>query len=210
MIRINLLPHREARRKANRRQLAVLTAGVAGLAIAIAVLVHGVIAGYISVQNERNEFLKQENAKLDKEIEEIKKLKEDIAALLARKQIIEALQLERSQSVALLDQLVRQTPDGVYLKSLKQDGQRVNVTGFAQSNARVATLMRNLDSSEKFENAQLVETRAAEINRKRVTEFNLNFALKRAVGEDPKAGGKGAPGQKASPAKTADAGAKRG
>jgi type IV pilus assembly protein PilN len=207
MIRINLLPHREARRKANRRQLAILTAGVAGIAIGIAVLVHGVIAGYISAQNERNEFLKQENAKLEKEIDEIKKLKEDIAALLARKQIIETLQVERSQSVTLLDQLVRQTPDGVYLKSLKQDGQKVNVTGFAQSNARVATLMRNLDSSEKFENAQLVETKAAEVNKKRVTEFSLNFALKRAVGEDV-AAGKGAPGQK--PAKTADVGGKQG
>ena len=208
MIRINLLPHREAHRKANRRQLAILTAGVAGIAIGIAVLVHGVIAGYISVQNERNEFLKQENAKLEKEIEEIKKLKEDIAALLARKQIIETLQVERSQSVTLLDQLVHQTPDGVYLKSLKQEGQKVNVTGFAQSNARVATLMRNLDASEKFENAQLVETKSAEVNKKRVTEFSLNFALKRAVGEDV-AAGKGAPGQKPA-AKTADAGGKQG
>ena len=208
MIRINLLPHREARRKANRRQLAILTAGVAGIAIGIAVLVHGVIAGYISVQNERNEFLKQENAKLEKEIEEIKKLKEDIAALLARKQIIETLQVERSQSVTLLDQLVHQTPDGVYLKSLKQEGQKVNVTGFAQSNARVATLMRNLDASAKFENAQLVETKSAEVNKKRVTEFSLNFALKRAVGEDV-AAGKGAPGQKPG-AKTADAGGKQG
>jgi type IV pilus assembly protein PilN len=210
MIRINLLPHREARRKANRRQLALLTAAVAGIAVGLAVLVHGIIAGYISVQSERNEFLKQENAKLEKEIDEIKKLKEDIAALLARKQIIETLQVERSQSVALLDQLVRQTPDGVYLKSLKQEGQKVNVTGFAQSNARVATLMRNLDSSERFENAQLVETKSAEVNKKRVTEFSLNFAMKRALSEDPKAGGRDAAGQKPAAPKTADNGAKQG
>ena len=173
MIRINLLPHREARRKANRRQLAILTAGVAGIAIGIAVLVHGVIAGYISVQNERNEFLKQENAKLEKEIEEIKKLKEDIAALLARKQIIETLQVERSQSVTLLDQLVHQTPDGVYLKTLKQDGLKVNVTGYAQSNARVSTLMRNLQASPVIVNAQnspqLVEIKASEVNKKRLS-----------------------------------------
>jgi type IV pilus assembly protein PilN len=196
MIRINLLPHREARRKAQRRQLAVLGAMVAGLALGIAVLVHGVIAGYISAQSERNEFLKRENAKLDKEIEEIKKLKEDIQALLARKQIIETLQAERSQTVLLLDQLVRQTPDGVYLKSLKQEGLKVNVTGYAQSNARVATLMRNLESAPNLEEAQLVETKAAEVNKKRLTEFNLNFRVKRASPEEDakKAGGAPKPG----------------
>ncbi|MCX7892022.1 MAG: PilN domain-containing protein [Burkholderiales bacterium] len=184
MIRINLLPHREARRKAQRRQLALLGAMVAGLAIAIAVLVHGVIAGYISAQEERNEFLKRENARLDKEIEEIKKLKDEIQALLARKQIIETLQADRSQTVLLLDQLVRQTPDGVYLKSLKQEGLKVNITGYAQSNARVATFMRNLESAPNFESAQLVETKAAEVNKRRLTEFNLNFRVKRAAPED--------------------------
>jgi type IV pilus assembly protein PilN len=189
MIRINLLPHREARRKANRRQLAILAAGVAGLALGVAVLVHGVISGYIVVQGDRNEFLKKENAKLDKEIEEIKKLKEDIASLLARKQIIETLQVERSQTVLLLDQLVRQTPDGIYVKSLKQDGRKVYVTGYAQSNARVATLMRNLDGSPNLENAQLVETKAAEVNKRRLTEFNLNFSLKRVASQDAPAGG---------------------
>jgi type IV pilus assembly protein PilN len=196
MIRINLLPHREARRKAQRRQLAILGAMVAGLALGIAVLVHGVIAGYISAQSERNEFLKRENAKLDKEIEEIKKLKEDIQALLARKQIIETLQAERSQTVLLLDQLVRQTPDGVYLKSLKQEGLKVNVTGYAQSNARVATFMRNLESAANLEEAQLVETKAAEVNKKRLTEFNLNFRVKRASPEEDakKAGGVPKPG----------------
>ena len=196
MIRINLLPHREARRKAQRRQLAVLGAMVAGLALGIAVLVHGVIAGDISAQSERNEFLKREYAKLDKEIEEIKKLKEDIQALLARKQIIETLQAERSQTVLLLDQLVRQTPDGVYLKSLKQEGLKVNVTGYAQSNARVATLMRNLESAPNLEEAQLVETKAAEVNKKRLTEFNLNFRVKRASPEEDakKAGGAPKPG----------------
>jgi type IV pilus assembly protein PilN len=157
--------------------------------------VHGVIAGYISAQSERNEFLKRENAKLDKEIEEIKKLKEDIQALLARKQIIETLQTDRSQTVLLLDQLVRQTPDGVYLKSLKQDGLKVNITGYAQSNARVATFMRNLESAPNLENAQLVETKAAEVNKKRLTEFSLNFSVKRAAPEDTrKAGGAPKPG----------------
>lgn len=190
MIRINLLPHREERRKAQRRQLGVLVAVFAGLGAAAALMVHGVIAGYVSAQNDRNEFLKRENAKLDKEIEEIKKLKDEIQALLSRKQIIETLQSDRTRSVALLEQLVRQTPDGVYLKSLKQDGLKVNVSGYAQSSARVSTFMRNLQASPLIENSaispQLVEIKASTVNNRRLSEFNLNFLLQRPLSEEKK------------------------
>ncbi|MCX7151804.1 MAG: PilN domain-containing protein [Proteobacteria bacterium] len=196
MIRVNLLPHREERRKAQRKQLGILAGMVAVLGIAIAVLVHGVIAGYIAIQADRNEFLKKENTKLDKEIEEIKKLKDEIAALLSRKQVIERLQAERSQSVNLLDQLVRQVPDGVYLKTVKQTGLRVNLTGYAQSNARVSTLMRNFGSSPYLENPDLVEIRSATINNKRISEFTMNVNIKRPQLEEA---GKGAAG-KAAPA----------
>jgi type IV pilus assembly protein PilN len=182
MIRVNLLPHREARRKASRRQLVVMAVMVAVVGIALAALVHGVIAGYVAVQNDRNEFLKKENAKLDKEIAEIKKLKDEIAALLARKQIIETLQNDRSRAVNLLETLVRRTPDGVYIKSLTQKGLRVNVTGYAQSNARVSAFMRNLQGSEVLENSatspQLVEIKASNVNNKRLSEFNLSFSMK--------------------------------
>jgi type IV pilus assembly protein PilN len=182
MIRVNLLPHREARRKASRRQLVVMAVMVVVVGIALAALVHGVIAGYVAVQNDRNEFLKRENAKLDKEIAEIKKLKDEIAALLARKQIIETLQNDRSRAVNLLEALVRRTPDGVYIKSLKQTGLRVNVTGYAQSNARVSAFMRNLQGSEVLENSatspQLVEIKASNVNNKRLSEFNLSFSMK--------------------------------
>ena len=201
MIRVNLLPHREERRKAQRKQLGILAGMVAVLGIAIAVLVHGVIAGYIAIQADRNEFLKKENTKLDKEIEEIKKLKDEIAALLSRKQVIERLQAERSQSVNLLDQLVRQVPDGVYLKTVKQTGLRVNLTGYAQSNARVSTLMRNFGSSPYLENPDLVEIRSATINNKRISEFTMNVNIKRPQLEE--AG-------KAAAAKAAPAAAKKG
>jgi len=194
VIRVNLLPHREERRKAQRKQLGILAGMVAVLGIAIAVLVHGVIAGYIAIQADRNEFLKKENTKLDKEIEEIKKLKDEIAALLSRKQVIERLQAERSQSVNLLDQLVRQVPDGVYLKTVKQTGLRVNLTGYAQSNARVSTLMRNFGSSPYLENPDLVEIRSATINNKRISEFTMNVNIKRPQLEEAgKAGAKAAP-----------------
>jgi type IV pilus assembly protein PilN len=179
MIRINLLPWREARRKARNLQFYVLMGMVAGLAASIILLVHGYYATRISTQTERNRFLKDENTKLDKEIEEIKKLKEEIQALLSRKQVIETLQADRAQTVYLLEQLVRQTPDGVYLKSIRQAGAKVNLTGYAQSNARVSTLMRNLEASPYLEIPDLVEIKVANVNNKRLSEFTMNVNIRR-------------------------------
>jgi type IV pilus assembly protein PilN len=166
--------------------------------------VHGYYATRISTQTERNRFLKDENTKLDKEIEEIKKLKEEIQALLSRKQVIETLQADRAQTVYLLEQLVRQTPDGVYLKSIKQTGSKVNLTGYAQSNARVSTLMRNLEASPYLENPDLVEIKAVSVNNKRLSEFNMNVSIRRLQTESDEA--KGGAG-KAGPGKPAAGGA---
>src|SRR5437667_3996926 len=163
---------------------------VAVLGLLIVGAVHLTIAGYIAVQSDRNEFLKRENVRLDKEIEEIKKLKTEIAALLARKQIIERLQADRAQAVYMLQELVQQVPDGVYLKAIKQTGLKINMTGYAQSNARASTLMRNFAASPYLENPDLVEIRAATVNNKRVSEFTMNVSLKRLQTEDA---GKAAP-----------------
>jgi type IV pilus assembly protein PilN len=173
---------------------------VAVLGLLIVGAVHLTIAGYIAVQSERNEFLKKENVRLDKEIEEIKKLKTEIAALLARKQIIERLQADRAQAVYLLQELVQQVPDGVYLKSIKQTGLKVNLTGYSQSNARVSTLMRNFLGSPYLENPDLVEIKAATVGNKRVSEFNMNVSLKRLGGEEAGKAGKAAPKAPAAPA----------
>lgn len=200
-VRVNLLPHREERRKAQRKHLGILAGMVAALAIAIVVLIHGVIAGYIGVQADRNTFLKKENASLDKEIDEIKKLQGEIAALLARKQVIERLQADRAQVVYLLDQLVRQVPDGVYLKTIRQQGRRISLNGYSQSNARVSTLMRNMSSSPYLENPVLVEIKAATVSGKRVSEFTMNLNLKALQAEDPKAGAAKAGAAKAGAAK---------
>jgi type IV pilus assembly protein PilN len=116
-VRVNLLPHREERRKRGRQHFAVLAGLTALLGLVIVGAGYLYVARLITTQDERNAFLKSEIAKLDKEIAEIKKLRDEIAALLARKQIIETLQADRAQTVHLLDQLVRQMPEGVYLKS---------------------------------------------------------------------------------------------
>lgn len=200
-IRVNLLPYREERRKAQRKHLGILSGMVAALAVAIVVLIHGVIAGYILVQADRNTFLKKENASLDKEIEEIKKLQSEIAALLSRKQVIERLQTDRAQAVYLLDQLVRQVPDGVYMKTIKQQGRKISMNGYSQSNARVSTLMRNISSSPYLENAVLVEIKAATVNGKRVSEFTMNLNLKALQADDPKDGAAKAGAAKAGAAK---------
>ena len=143
MIRINLLPHREEKRKAKRQQFYGLLGLVSVLAGVIVFLVITVIDGYISAQDAKNDFLKKEIVALDKQIDQIKRLKEQTQALLARKQIIEALQRDRAEAVLLLSELVKQMPEGVYIRSMKQTGERIALIGYAQSNARVSTLMRN-------------------------------------------------------------------
>lgn len=184
MMRINLLPHREEARKAKRQHFFTLIGLVAILSCLVVFLVYTIIEGYISRQDENNNFLKQEIAVLDKKIDQIKQLKEQIQALLARKQVIESLQRDRGEVVNLLSELTKQVPEGVYLKSLKQDGQKVALTGYVQSNARVSTLMRNLDASPTLERPELLEIKAAMVDKRRLSEFSMNIYLTRAAVED--------------------------
>lgn len=190
--RINLLPHREERRKRARTHFAVLAGFTALLGLVIVGAVWFVNDQRVTVQNERNAFMKSEIAKLDKEIDEIRKLRDEIAALLARKQVIETLQADRAQTVHLLDQLVRQMPEGVYLRTMKQKGLAVNVIGYAQSNARVSSLMRNIEASPWLANPGLVEIKASTVDKRRISEFNLNFSLKRTQTEESKDAAKAA------------------
>lgn len=184
MIRINLLPHREEKRKTRRQQFALFAAVVALAGLAIWFIGHTIIAGYVDGQEEKNAFLKQGIAVLDKEISEIKGLREQAEALLSRKQVIESLQTNRTETVQVFNELAKQMPEGVYLKALKQSGPKINLTGYAQSNARVSTLMRNLEASPHLERADLVEVKAATLNNRRVSEFNLNVAIERPKTDD--------------------------
>jgi len=178
--RINLLPHRAERRKRARQHFMTVSGMTVGLGILVAFLIYQFYARQIEVQNDRNTFLANEIKKLDKDIADINELRNQIQALLARKQIIETLQADRAQTVHLLEQMVRQMPEGVYLKSMKQAGARVHVVGYAQSNARVSTLMRNIEASPWLAQPVLVEVKAANVDKRRVSEFNLYLNLKRA------------------------------
>ncbi len=184
MIRINLLPHREAAKKARREQFYVLFGLVALLAAVIVFAVYTLIETQIKQQNRKNDFLKQEIAVLDKQLEEIKQLREKTNALLARKKVIEDLQRDRGETVYLLSELTQQVPEGVYLKSLKQDGLKVNIAGYAQSNARVSALMRNLEASPWLEQPVLIETKAVVLDGRRVNEFSMSFSLTRAAADE--------------------------
>jgi len=211
MVRINLLPHREQKRQARQRQFVSLAVGLAILGIAVVGLGHVVIAARIDNQNNRNNLLKTEIAKLDEQIKEIDRLRDQTQALLARKQVVETLQANRTEAVHLLDQLVRQLPDGVYLRTVKQNGTRVTLVGYAQSNARVSTLMRNIESSPWLASPELIEIRSVAVDKQKVNEFTLAMQVKRAASAgDAKGGttppGKGPPGK--APAKSASASAK--
>jgi type IV pilus assembly protein PilN len=193
-VRINLLPHREQKRQARQRQFISLALSLAVLGLAIVALVHGILAAQIENQKDRNNLLKKEIAKLDEQIKEIDRLRDQIQAVLARKQVVETLQANRSEAVHLLDQLVRQLPDGIYLRSVKQVGAKVTVSGYAQSNARVSTLMRNIEASPWLGQPELVEIKlvpapgTAKERNLTINEFILNFQVKRAAPTEAKLG----------------------
>ncbi len=186
MIRINLLPHREEKRKARQKQFAILAGFAAAVALAVAGLLWVVFDAQIDNQKSRNKYLNDEIAKLDKQIDEIKRIREETASLLSKKQVVEGLQSNRSEPVYLLDQLLRQLPEGLYLKTIKQTGAKISVTGYAQSNARVSAFMRNIDASPYLGSPNLIEIKAVTVNAQRANEFILDFLIKRVKADDGK------------------------
>lgn len=194
MIRINLLPHRAEKRKRRQIQFAAFAVIALVSGVIVVAFVHAAISSQISYQERRNEYLKQETVKLDKQIAEIKKLREQTESLMSRKTVVENLQSTRSDVVHLLDQMLRILPDGVYLRSIKQTGAKINLVGYAQSNARVSTLMRAIEDSPWLDSPALVEIHATTSGGSRVSEFTLNFNLTKQAPAAPaapaKAGGK--------------------
>jgi type IV pilus assembly protein PilN len=208
MIRINLLPHREAKRKERKQAfvaLLFLSLIIGGI---IVMAVGGYYANRISNQEERNNFIKAENTRLDGQIKEIASLKQEIEALKARQQAVEDLQSDRNQPVYLMDELVKQVPEGAYLKSFKQTGQRVALHGYAQSNERVSEFLRNLSNNSPWlERPDLVEIRSSGVgsgkNAKKVFDFTINVGIKRPRDAEKAAVAAGAPNVSAAPAAAA-------
>ena len=187
MIRINLLPHRAEKRRAKQIQFIAFSVISVVLGAVIVGFVHVAIMAQIDYQERRNAYLSKEIVILDKQIDEIKKLREQTKSLLARKTVVENLQSTRADVVHLLDQMLRILPDGVYLKSLKQTGNKISLVGYAQSNARVSTLMRSIEDSPWLDTPTLIEIHATGVGGARLSEFLLNFNLTKQIPPEPTA-----------------------
>ena len=178
MIRVNLLPHRQLKREARQREFGLM-AGFSAIAAAVIIFMGWTfINGQVDGQTERNERLNAAIATLDKEIGDIKDLKDQIGTMLERKQVVENLQTNRSQAVVVLDELSRQLPEGMYLKSIKQQGNVISIEGIADTNARIATLVRNFSESTWLESPNLVEIKAIVVNTLKQNAFTMTVNLK--------------------------------
>jgi len=173
MTAINLLPWREMRRKEHERQFFSVSAGAALLMGVIVFYIHIHVGGLIEAQNSRNAFLQDEITKVEKTISEIKTLQSEKQALLARMNIIQQLQKRRPEIVHIFDEIVRTVPGGIYLTSIKQQGNAFTIEGMAQSNARVSSFMRNLDASDWFERPRLDVIEANDKDAVRTARFKL-------------------------------------
>jgi len=178
IIRVNLLPHREIKREARQRQFNLMALLTASGALALVVLNYSFINSRIDAQLSRNARLEAGIVKLDQQIGDIKNLQEKIGVMLARKQVVENLQINRSQSVVVLDELSRQLPEGMYFKSIKQQGPLLSLEGVADTNARVASLVRNLTASLWLENPQLIEIKSVLVNGIKQNEFLLTVNIR--------------------------------
>lgn len=193
MILINLLPHREAARKRQKEQFFTQLGLSALLGGVICGAVFTWYQGQITNQQERNRFLQSEITRLDTEIKDIASLQKEIASLRARQTAVEDLQGDRNLPVYLLEELVTQLPDGIYLNSMKQENQSVLLNGVAQSQERVSELLRNLaNSSTWLSRPELVEIVAANVavssrEQRRVFNFTVRVTLNRpsAAGTTP-------------------------
>lgn len=184
MMRINLLPHRQAKRVEEQRQFGLMALMSAVAAAAVVFSGWTLLGAQKDSQLERNARLETAIAKLDKEITDIKDLKDQINNVLERKQVVENLQTNRSQSVVILDEITRQLPEGLYLKSIKQVGNLITLEGVADTNARVATLVRNLGVSNWLESPNLVEIQSATVNNIKQNNFTLIVTIKAQKAEE--------------------------
>lgn len=178
MARINLLPHRQIKRAERQRQFNLMLIATVIAGGAIVFMGQTFISNKIDAQAERNHRLDVANVKLDKEIAQIQELKGQIRDVLERKQVVENLQSNRNQAVIVLNEISQQLPEGMYLKSIKQQNNLINLQGIADTNARVATLVRNLSTSQWMTSPNLIEIKSTKINNLRYNDFTMGVNLK--------------------------------
>lgn len=199
MILINLLPHREEKRRQRKRAYFASLAACAVAGVAIVGIWYTVLGQMTADQESRNAFLQAEITRLDSQIKRIANLRSEIDALNARKKAVEDLQNDRNVPVYLLNELVRQTPEGVFLTSIRQSGQIISIVGVAQTNERVSEFLRNaLYNSTWLEKPDLVEIRASNVaagtrDQRRLFDFSMRVTIKRQQVAQPNAGAKPAP-----------------
>ena len=184
MARINLLPWRAERRKQRQKEFMTMLGLAAGAALLLSFLIVMYYNGQIEGQQNRNQYLRDQIKLVDEQIKEIEALDKKKANLLARKQVIEELQANRSQMVHLFDQLVRTIPEGVRLSSIAQAGQSLTLTGQAQSNARVSSYMRNLEESGWMANPDLSIIEAKGGDKGLPNAFTLKVTLQTPKAEE--------------------------
>jgi type IV pilus assembly protein PilN len=194
VILINLLPHREARRAERKRAFFVALGFAALVGVALAMLWYGVLQQLTSAQERRNRFLSSEITKLEAQIKDIATLRAEIDALKARQKAVEDLQTDRNVPVYLLNELVKQTPEGVYLTSIRQSNNVVTMTGLSQTNERVSELLRNTAyNSPWLERPELVEIKVAATkpgsDTRRLFDFSVRVSIKRPQAPAPAASG---------------------
>jgi type IV pilus assembly protein PilN len=219
MIRINLLPHREFARDSRKKAFINLAGLTAILALTTALAVSLGIDRLIEAQSSRNTFISHENEKLDSQIKEIGKLRQEIEALMARQGAVEALQRDRTIPVRVFDELARRTPAGMVLRQIRQDDRGITLNGWAHSNGQVSMLLRTLAlESEWMERPELIEIKAAQMpnpaattarkaerEQLRVFEFTMTAQIKPLARPEPGAkpagpGGKPMAGAEQAPA----------
>lgn len=189
MILINLLPHREAKRRQRKQAFYVGVGAAVFMGLVVAGVWYVVLQQLMSAQQARTQFLKDEIARLDVQIKDIASLRAEIDALKARQKAVEDLQTDRNTPVRLLDELVKQTPEGVYITSIKQTGHQVQVGGVAQTNERVSELLRNLlYNSAWLEKPDLIEIKSAVLpvapgskDTRRLFQYQLRVQIKQPV-----------------------------
>ncbi|MEN8720717.1 MAG: PilN domain-containing protein [Oceanococcaceae bacterium] len=187
MLRVNLLDWRSRRREERKKLFGMIMGGAGAAGILVCVLLIQIVGGKLENQETRNRMLQAEIKAMDAQIKEIKDLEQVRQNLIARTQVIEKLQQSRAQTVHFFDELVRTVPEGLYLTRVEQRGDNTQIDGLAESNGRVSTYIRNLESAEWLHEPRLVFIRAANQGNRRLSEFSLRVRVgpaKKTTGEE--------------------------